>query len=389
MCQMNLPLSNSQKKLRVCHFTYSFFPTIGGLEEMIHNISIAMGSYNCEPYIFAPYVRGENNKLDVPYTVLRYSRPSSRRFGLRQLLIPLLWHHIKYHFDILHCHGVYPPGYVGASFSRFTGIPFVITPHGGDIKTNTHGFIINKRITSLIRQTFQAAHAVTAISSDIKKRVLHLGATPNKTYLIPHGIFSDGFKVSAEHQQTNGNDSRYILYLGRLEKDKGVDVLIKAFSAVKKKHPDIELRIAGEGKEINTLKTLADRLDIGHSVHFLGIIRGENKIQALSKACLLVCPSRSEAFGIVILEAFAAGIPVIASRVGGIPDIIEEKVNGLLVETDSPEQLASKISLLLDDRELRKYLVRNAFIAVSGYEWSFIVKQYINIYSKICEKTCI
>ena len=359
------------------------------MEEMIHNISIAMGSYNCEPYIFAPYVRGKNNKLDVPYTVLRYSRPSSRKFGLMQLLIPLLFHHMRYHFDLLHCHGVYPPGYVGASFSRITGIPLVITPHGGDLKPNADGYIINKRITSRIRQTFNSARAVTSISSDIKKRVFHLGADPNKTYLIPDGIFLDEFKASAEHQQTCGTDSRYILYLGRLEKDKGVDVLIKAFPAIKKEHPDIKLKIAGEGKEMNTLKTLADKLHIGHSIDFLGIIRGGNKIQALRNALLLVCPSRSEAFGIVILEAFAAGIPVIASRVGGIPEIIEDKVNGLLAEPDNPEQLSSKIDLLLKDHELRNHFVRSALITVSRYDWYLIVNQYINIYRKICEKRCI
>jgi glycogen synthase len=355
----------------------------GGLEEMIHNIAVSQLSHDCKAYVFAPFVRGRDNEMDVPYKVLRYSRPSSRRFGLRQLLIPLLWHHLKYHFDVLHCHGVYPSGYVGASFSRITGVPFLITPHGGDLKTNGNGSIINERVTLRIRKTLSSVHAITAISSDIRKRILDLGGAPEKVHLIANGIFLNEFGPLTVCQEMADTKNRYIFYLGRLEKDKGVDVLIKAFFEVKKKHPDIRLKIGGDGKEMDSLKGLADKLEIGHSVDFLGIVRGNLKIQLLREALCLVCPSKREAFGIVNVEAFASGVPVVASRVGGIPDIVIDGYNGLLVEPDNPIDLAENIDAILRDHKLRQRFAKNALKSASHYDWSLKVKEYISVYQDI------
>jgi glycogen(starch) synthase len=369
--------------MRVCHFTYSFFPLTGGLEEVVHNISVSQLSHDCKVYVFAPFVRGQNNTLDVPYKVLRYSRPSSRRFGLRQLLVPLMWHHFKYRFDVLHCHGVYPSGYVGASFSRLTGVPFLITPHGGDVKTIGNGSIINERITLRIRETLSSVHAITAISSDIRKRILDLGGAPEKVSLISNGIFLNEFGPLTACQEIADIKNHYIFYLGRLEKDKGVDVLIKAFSEINKKHPDIRLKIGGDGKEKNDLKGLADRLEIGHSVDFLGTVRGNLKMQTLREALCLVCPSRREAFGIVNVEAFASGIPVVASRVGGIPDIVIDGFNGLLAEPDTPIDLAEKLDMILRDPVLRRRLATNALKTASHYDWSLKVKEYLNVYENI------
>jgi glycosyltransferase involved in cell wall biosynthesis len=369
--------------MRVCHFTYSFFPVVGGMEEVIHNISVSMLSQGCKPYVFAPSVRGKNNRLNVPYNVLRYSRPSSRRFGLRQLLIPLLWYHRKYHFDVLHCHGVYPPGYVGASFHKISGVPLVITPHGGDIKTDHKGYIINQRVTERIIRTFASAQAVTAISSDIRDRVLKLGAPDDKIHLIPNGVFTDNFKTASMYHEKKSHDNPYIVYLGRLEKVKGIDVLLRAFSIVNKDYPGLKLKIAGTGKEISNLQTLAEDLDISNEIDFLGIVEGNKKIELLQNALFLICPSRYESFGVVILEAFASGIPVVATNVGGIPDIIKDGENGFLVEPANPQKLAEKIIILLNNPALRITMAQNAQKSNNIYDWNDIVKKYINIYSRI------
>ena len=373
----------TEKNLRVCHFTYSFLPLIGGMEEVIHNLSFAMLNEGCEPYVFAPRARGRDNRLEVPYKVLRYSRPSSRRFGLRQLLIPLLWYHRKYKFDILHCHGVYPPGYVGISFQKITKVPVIITPHGGDIKKNEEGYVINPNITARIKKTFSAADAITVLSSDMKKRVLSLGACSGRIYLVPNGIFRNDFKPPGYPHDCPVRDEPYVLYLGRLREDKGIDVLLRAFCLIKKGHPQVKLMIAGEGREKDNLTATAEKLGISRSVEFIGMVQGEQKINTLHEALMLVCPSRREAFGIVNLEAFASGIPVIASRVGGIPDIIQDGVNGLLVEPDDPAQLADRMDLLINDKALRDNLVRNALACVSGYDWSNIAREYIGIYDKL------
>jgi glycosyltransferase involved in cell wall biosynthesis len=348
------------------------------MEEVIHNLSLAMLTEGCEPYVFAPRVRGRNNKLEVPYKVLRYSRPSSRRFGLRQLLIPLLWYHGRYKFDILHCHGVYPPGYVGVSFQKITGVPVIITPHGGDIKTNGEGHVINRRITLRIKKTFSETRAVTAISSHVKEQVISLNANPDKVYLIPNGIWLNEFcHVSNKHTI---HEDPYILYLGRLVAQKGVNILIQAFSRIITRHPNIRLKIAGEGRDKNNLIKLAISSGTNRNIDFLGIVRGPEKINLLSNALFLVLPSQREGFPVVVLEAFASGIPVVASFIGGTSDIIRNDENGFLISPEDIEGFADKLSCLLRDERLREQFSVKALATASSYDWSKVVRKYISVY---------
>ena len=348
------------------------------MEEVIHNLSLAMLTEGCEPYVFAPRVRGRENRLDVPYRVLRYSRPSSRRFGLRQLLIPLLWYHWKYKFDILHCHGVYPAGYVGISFRKITGVPVVITPHGGDIKKNQEGHIINPKITSRIKNTFSETQAVTAISSSVKGQVINLNADPDRVYLIPNGIWLNKFGSFTNEQKIH--EKPYILYLGRLVRLKGVDILMQAFSRIIMQHPGIRLKIAGDGKEKDNLIRLGDNLGIAGNIDFLGVVRGYEKTQLLSGALFLVLPSQREGLPVVVLEAFASRVPVVASSVGGTSDIIKDDENGFLVPYGDIEGFANKFLLLLENDLLRRKLAVNASATASSYDWSKIAKQYADVY---------
>ncbi len=353
------------------------------MEEVIHNISLAMMNKGCKPIVFAPYVRGKNNTLDFPYTVLRYSRPSSKRYGLYQLVLPLLWLHRKHRFDILHCHGAYPPGYVGALFYKITGVPFIITPHGGDIEKDSQGLIINSKVTNRIKKTLSKALAVTAISPDIKRRVLELGASSEKIQDIKNGIFLNHFKTDRISNKQLPGEAPYISYLGHLRWEKGVDILIKAFSKIQKNYPDLRLKIAGGGVEQKNLMAIANKLDCGESIDFLGVIYGDKKKEFLMKSLFFVCPSRIEGFGIVNLEALASGVPAVGTRVGGIPDIIRDGENGFLVEPEDPDQLAEKIDLLLKDESLRQNLAKNAFNSVAEYDWNNIIDNYIDLYKRI------
>ncbi len=345
---------------------------------MLHNLSLSMLSQDCEPYVFAPYVRGKDNRMRVPYKILRYSRPSSRRFGLRQLLIPLLWHHLRYRFDILHCGDVYPAGWVGASFHSITGVPLVITPHGGDLDRNSDGYVISRRVADRIRRTFTSAQVITAISINVKQRILELGGPRQNICIVPNGVFTDEFRPIGPSGKGD-----YILSLGRLVRLKGIDILIKAYCLLKKTCPAVKLKIAGDGVEMHALKELADSLNLSEEIEFLGTVRGEEKIRLLSKALLFVCPSREEAFGIGNLEALASGLPVIASRVGGIPDVIEDGINGFLIEPEKPDQLAERMRLLIEDHTLRQQMVEKALHSAVWFDWSRIVQDYLRIYRDI------
>ncbi|HLI57126.1 MAG TPA: glycosyltransferase [Actinomycetota bacterium] len=144
-----------------------------------------------------------------------------------------------------------------------------------------------------------------------------------------------------------------VLFVGALERYKGVDVLLDAWAPVHRAHPDCRLTIAGAGCERLALKAQAAALGLGDAVSFPGTLAPEMVVAALDAACLLVLPSRSEGLGRVILEAHARARPVVASRVGGIPELVEDGVTGLLVAPGNPDDLARALLGLLADPDRR------------------------------------
>nr|WP_241214457.1 glycosyltransferase family 4 protein [Vibrio alfacsensis] len=139
-------------------------------------------------------------------------------------------------------------------------------------------------------------------------------------------------------------DQGRILFLGRLGERKGVKDLIDAFAIVLKQYPDCRLTLGGDG-DIATFKQQVKNLGISNNVDFLGWVAGEQKKIWLSKADVYCLPSYNEGFPMGVLEAMSANIPVVASTAGGIPDAIENSVDGLLIEAGDVEMLATHLKL--------------------------------------------
>lgn len=148
-----------------------------------------------------------------------------------------------------------------------------------------------------------------------------------------------------------------VLFVGRLEHAKGVDVLLKAILHIKEKYErNVKVAIVGDGSKKEYLKGLVDEYKISPSVEFLGIRKDVKELMNVSK--IFVLPSRWEGLPMVILEAMANGIPIIATDVGGIGEVIENKVNGIIVPEEDSETLANKIVELLDSEIFRLDLAK-------------------------------
>src|SRR3990172_8314161 len=102
--------------MRICHFTSTFLPRVGGVEMVVSNLARCQHEMGHEVVVLTPRIRGIDNSVTVPYRVVQYQRPSSKRYLTRQVLVRLLWEHAKRPFDVLHCHSAYPHGYVGSTF---------------------------------------------------------------------------------------------------------------------------------------------------------------------------------------------------------------------------------------------------------------------------------
>lgn len=343
---------------------------------LLHSLAESLTERKHEVTVWAPRVRGRDNRVAAHYRLRRYTRPSSKRFGARQTLPWLLLETWGRRPDVLHCHGAYPAGYVGAAYKRLTGTPLVIRPHGADILPGE--FIHrNPRLVARMQRSLMAADAVVAQGESLAKRLRELGVSPERLRVIHNGVHlphAEPSPVPAEPA---------ILAMGSLALKKGLDVLLQAFSLVRHRIPEARLTIAGDGPEEPRLRELAGSLGIAGGVAFPGIVTGEAKAALFSRARVFVSSSRREPFANANLEAMAAGRPIVATRVGGNVEMVEDAVSGLLVEPEDPEGLAKAILRLLEDGKKAELMGRAARQRAETFSWEKMVDGYEALYHKL------
>jgi L-malate glycosyltransferase len=364
--------------MNLCLYTATFLPTIGGAELVLHTMASALTAHGHRVTVLAPEVRRANNHVEASYRLRRYQRPSSKRFGVRQVLLYLLHEYWQRPFDVLHCHGAYPPAYVGATLKRLVKTPMVVRPHGSDILPNE--FIrTDARLVRRLKRSLAAADVVIAQSEFLKREILSLGVLGGKIRLIPNGVHV------AEFQSTRlaaPVPYPYILAMGSFSHKKGFDILLRAFAVVAAHDPSIHLVLAGGGRGLTAYSALVDAHAMGDRVHFVGIVEGLYKIQLFQHCLFFVCPSRREPFATVNVEALAAGKPLVATAVGGNPEVVSDGGNGFLVPADDPEILAARMLTLLADPALRTTMGCASADLAKSYDWRVILPQYTAVFEE-------
>ena len=297
------------------------------------------------------------------------------------MLFYLIWEKMMRGFDILHCHSAYPQGYVGASFKKIFKTPLVITSYGDLVKGERvrEDPLLSKRAKSALKR----ADAVTAVSHYMREESMEAGASKETTYYIPNGVSLKAF----QSEEKFGFDKPYLFSMGIIRKVKGFDVLIRAFREVKRAHPELSLFIAGVGKEKDSLKKLTYDLNLQDSIHFLDFLTDEEKVKLLKGCEFYVCSAiREEPFSNSTLEAFASGKTVVASNVGGVPDLVKDRVTGLLVPPGDPDLLAKKLIELLDHPTLLREMSMNANNKSKEFGLEITMNKYLRLYEEILNK---
>ncbi len=195
-------------------------------------------------------------------------------------------------------------------------------------------------------------------------------------FLLPDTLMERG---SAREKFNLPGAACVVLSVGRLEPFKGHDVLLQAWPLLLEQKPEVRLWIAGSGSCQVVLQQQAKQLGIESSVHFAGQLAADDVHRLMASADLFVLPSRSEPFGIVLLEAMAHGLPVVASRVGGIPEVVPESGAVELVETDDPGALATA---MLSQLQLTVPSIENRDHAMQ-FEWTQQVGRFESIYQEL------
>ena len=285
--------------------------------------------------------------------------------------------------DLVHVHlgedlAVLP---VGAAAAKLHRLPLVLTVH-----TSLRHTLAVSDLRSAVLKTLggpierwgeRFAEAVVVITPRLCRLLLSDGVDEDRVHVIPPGVNPSLFDGPFEDPFAGVGRPR-VLFVGRLAPQKGVRNLVAAAGLLE--DMSAQVLLVEDGPERPALEREAERIGLGDRLHFLGFVAHDRLPAVLAHADLLVLPSLYEELGTVLLEAMQAGLPIVASKTGGIPDVIEDGVNGLLVPPGNPEALAHAIDRLLADRDLAYRLSEGARERGKDYDWEVLAERVLAVY---------
>ncbi len=287
--------------------------------------------------------------------------------------------------DLLHAHFSYPDGFGMIGLAKKWKVPFVISALGTlERKVAYEGSYTSRQIF----EAMNCADKVLSVSEDLKNHIVNLGISEDKVSVVPNGVDIEKFKPAGKEYARNmlnlPQDKKIVLFVGALKKIKGVDYLIEAA----KSFLDTNISLYMVGRDDGMKKSLekkAHELKIGNYIKFTGPLNHEDIPLWLSASDILVLPSLSEGRPNVILEAFACEVPVVATNVGGVPELMINGKTGYLVPAKNPMELSEKVNKLLVDRDLRIKMGKFGRMTIiqRGLTWETHAKKTIKIYSKL------
>ncbi len=278
------------------------------------------------------------------------------------------------HFDLIHAHMAGPAGFAAVLLGMLFRKPVIVTLHGSDIHTFPKHFFLKR----LVIFTLKRATMVVAVSHSLKDLILKMVNIQNKLFVIRNGsrpeVFFPIYKTNSRERLSLPINKKIILFIGSLIPRKGVDVLLRAFASMNKK--DVILLLIGKGDLELELKALAKELYIETQARFIGS-KKHDEIPLWLNACDVFClPSHHEGFPTVIVEAFACGRPVVATKVDGVPEAITNDTIGILVEPNNTEELAAALNKALekewDYQAIAEYGKR--------FSWDTIAEEYTELF---------
>jgi len=246
--------------------------------------------------------------------------------------------------------------------------------------------IFDRIFTRFLYQKFKK---IICVSKSLKQRFLNFKIVQDKLIVIPNGVDTSFFtKIKPsrflDSYIPNKKNYKKILFVGRLDAQKGVEYLLRSIPLVLEKFEKVHFFILGNGKLEKKLKKLAETLNIQNYVNFIDMIPYFKMPEVYASADIFCLPSIHEGFPLSIAEALSIGLVIVASSTEGIPEAIKENENGFLIEPKNIIQLAEKliIALNLEDIEIQKIYHNNIKLAKNNYSWKGITKQIISIYKE-------
>ena len=358
---------------------YNMFQFTGGVQDVIINLQKHLISKGVKAIIITP--RPLAHLDDAPKNMILIGRSTKMNtfatmvdasFEADAAEIDAMLEREK--FDILHFHEPWQPFLSRQILVRSNAIN-IATFHASMPDSIVSKSMLNMvyPYTKSIQKYIQYYTAVSKVAASYIRTL-----TDKPITIIPNGIELNKFKC-LNHQH---NDKKTILFLGRLEKRKGVPYLVKAYARRRMKHDDVRLVIAGNGAKHTSLERYIKQYDIP-DVTFTGFVADEDKIPLMSSADLFCSPAiYGESFGIVLLEAMALGVPIVAGNNPGYSGVMQGIGSVSLVTPTAIKDFAQHLELMLYDQDMRQYWLKWAKKEVWNYDFENVADAYENVYKK-------
>ena len=381
---------------RVCLVTHYFPPHKGGIEQVSYEQSKRLTQKGYQIDVLTSKFEGRNLNPMKGLTIHHYpSLNVAKRFGVPYPIISSnaykIFDKIISECDLVHAHGhVYMASYLAGLVAKKHKKPFIVTQHNTFIDYRSflnaveqvNDFVIGKSV-------LKNADRIITVSKETMKYVLSLGADKTKTSVIHNGVDINRFhpmnKEESRKQLELPTDRKIILSVRRLVYKNGLGTLIESVPPVAQKHPDILFVVAGKGPSRKLIENRIKELKTQNNIKLAGFVPDNQLSTIYAAADQFVLPSASgEGLPLVLLEAMSTGLPVIATAVGGTPEIVTQNKNGVLIPPKNPTAMADAILTLLENKNLALSIGEAARKTIEQkFSWEENVRQLEKIYKEL------
>ena len=352
---------------------------LGGVEIATYEIASHLAKKGHKIHVVTLWDSGLPDKsIEQGFFVHRLKLPRIKFIGVAIFWLRILYVLKKIDPEIIHVQSVTiaMPAYL---VGKFLKKPYIVCGHGFDLYFSWR---FKKAISRLVLKN---ANVVIALTENMKNDMQKI--YNREIIVIPNGIDVEKFTVPLDKETIRKrlgiNDSdKVIIFVGNLRPVKGVEFLVRAMNVVIQKDVNAKLILVGDGQQQDYLRRMVAELHIERYVTFTGEVPNDEVFEYLAASDIFVLPSLSEGFSIASLEAMACGLPIIATRVGVLQEIIENGVNGFLIKTGEPRQISEKVLKLLGDEYLRGRISENNKKKVKDYDWTGIVQRLEESYQQ-------
>ncbi|MDA8342808.1 MAG: glycosyltransferase family 4 protein [Actinomycetota bacterium] len=375
---------------RIALVPSSYLPALGGVEELTRHLARTLREAGDEVEVWT----GTSDDRDPPsrqvldgITVRRFPLPlpaarpgplTRSGPGALRALRALGRAVDEFRPQVLHVQCFGPNGAYAAALGAWRRLPVVVTLQGETVMDDADIFERSTVLRASLRSALRHAAVVTACSAftlaDAEDR---FGLAAGRGRVVFNGV---DLAAPPAGRWRRAPAAPYVLAVGRVVEKKGFDLLLAAYAAVSPAARTADLVVAGDGAERERLGALATSLGIADRVHFPGRLDRDDVAAAMAGAELFVMPSRLEPFGIVVLEAWRAGVAVLATGRGGPPEFVTDGVDGVLVDPTDPSRFAELLAGLLADPARRARLAAAGRARVEDFAWQVIAGRYRECY---------